>query len=29
LYDLERGTWADQIIEAAGLHPDQLPELRR
>jgi xylulokinase len=29
LYDLERGTWSDQIVEAAGLDPDQLPELRR
>jgi len=27
LYDLERGTWSEQIVEAAGLDPDRLPEL--
>ena len=29
LYDLERGTWSTQIIEAVGLAPAQLPKIRR
>lgn len=29
LYDLERGEWSGEIIDAAGLNPDQLPEIRR
>lgn len=29
LYDLEAGVWSEQIIQAAQLNPDQLPELRR
>lgn len=29
LYDLERGTWSEQILEAVGLNPAQLPKLRR
>ncbi len=27
LYDLERGSWSAEIIEAAGIDPDQLPAL--
>lgn len=29
LYDLEKGQWSERIIEATGLNPDQLPELKR
>jgi xylulokinase len=29
LYDLEAGTWSEKIIGAAGLDPDQLPDLCR
>lgn len=29
LYDLEQGAWSERIIEAAGLNPAQLPELRQ
>ncbi|UCC65137.1 MAG: xylulokinase [Anaerolineae bacterium] len=29
LYDLEAGGWSEQIVEAVGLNPAQLPELRR
>ena len=29
LYDLERGAWSERIVEAVGLNPAQLPELRR
>ena len=28
LYDLEAGTWSEAIIQAAGIDPAQLPELR-
>ena len=28
LYDLERGSWSERIIEAAQIDPAQLPELR-
>lgn len=27
LYDLELGEWSEQIINATGLYPDQLPEI--
>ncbi len=29
LYDLERGVWSETIVQAAGLNPEQLPELKR
>lgn len=29
LYDLERGGWSEHIMQAAGLNPNQLPDLRR
>lgn len=29
LYDLERGTWSERLLEASQLDPAQLPELRR
>lgn len=29
LYDLEAGTWSERIIDAVGLNPDQLPEVRQ
>lgn len=29
LYDLRRGEWSEAIVEAAGLDPDVLPEVRR
>ena len=29
LYDLERGQWSEQIVEATKLDPAQLPEIRR
>lgn len=28
LYDLEQGRWSERIIEATGLNPAQLPEIR-
>ena len=28
LYDLESGDWSSQILDATGLNPDQLPEIR-
>ncbi|MFN8379845.1 MAG: FGGY-family carbohydrate kinase [Anaerolineae bacterium] len=27
LYDLEAGTWSERIIHAAGINPDQLPDI--
>lgn len=29
LYDLEKGTWSERIIDAAEIDPAQLPELKR
>lgn len=29
LYDLEQGRWSQQIIEAAGINPEQLPRILR
>jgi xylulokinase len=29
LYDLENGCWSEPILQAAGVDPDQLPEIRR
>jgi xylulokinase len=29
LYDLEQGTWSERIMQAVGLNPAQLPDLRR
>lgn len=29
LYDLEGGVWSEKIIQASGLNPDQLPEIRQ
>lgn len=28
LYDLERGTWSDELVEAFGIEPDKLPQIR-
>jgi xylulokinase len=27
IYDLERGDWSETIVQAAGLNPEQLPEI--
>ena len=29
LYDLEAGRWSDKLIDASGLDPEKLPELKR
>lgn len=29
LYDLKRGQWSEQILDAVGLSPDKLPEIRQ
>jgi xylulokinase len=28
LYDLEKGIWSDEVIKAAGLEPDKLPDIK-
>ncbi len=28
LYDLQRGTWSDELVEAFGIEPEKLPQIR-